>query len=156
VIASHCAVLPQSFIGISVTIAITMVSSWLLVMPKIRRVWSGEKVVISNMLRRMDHGEHLQSSASEATDTITEEPKSSRSPRASAARFSGLEPLPLPPSPPPREEKIKLKEAEAMPRSVEKEMYKLSRAIQEINNKRYGPLSTDMQPFLLLKLYVHF
>jgi hypothetical protein len=109
-----------------------MVSSWLLVMPKIRRVWSGEKVVISNMLRRMDHGTH--SAYSETTDATTEQPKSSSGTPATV-RFSGLEP------PPPSEEKIILKEEEAIPKSVEKEMYKLSRSIQAINNKRYVPRS---------------
>jgi hypothetical protein len=112
-----------------------MVSSWLLVMPKIRRVLSGEKVVISNMLRHMDHGApSTPSSVSEVPEMFTEEPKSTS--RTTSVRFSGLEPHP---PPLPREEKIILKE-EAIPKSVEKEMYKLSRAIQEMNNKRYCTL----------------
>ena len=127
----------QSFIMTIVTITVAMVSTWFLVMPKIRRVLSGEKVVISNMLRHMDHGEPTApSSHSEITDTITtEQPNKSRR-RTASVRFSGLEPHP-------REEKITLKEEDAIPKSVEKEMYTLSRAIQEINNTRYAP-STDM------------
>jgi hypothetical protein len=119
-----------------------MVSSWLIVMPKIRRVLSGEKVVLSNMLRRMDHGAHSIALSSEATDTITEQPNIGGTP--ASVRISGLEP---PPPPPARQEKIILKEEEAIPKSVEKEMYKLSRSIQEINNKRYVP-SMDMHSIL--------
>jgi hypothetical protein len=130
----------QSFMMTSITITVAMVSSWLLIMPKIRRVLSGEKVVISNMLRRMDHGEpSTPSSQSEATDTITtEQPKSSR--RTTSVRFSGLEPHP-------REEKITLKEEDAIPKSVEEEMLKLSRAIQEINNTRYAHARTCILSF---------
>jgi hypothetical protein len=126
-----------------------MVSCWLIVMPKIRRVLSGEKVVISNMLRRMDHGTPSASSSSDATDLLTEQPKMNGTP--ASVRFSGLEP---PPPPSPRAEKIVLKEDEAMPKSVEKEMYKLSRSIQEIKNKRHVPLM-DINS-VLFRLHMRF
>jgi hypothetical protein len=45
----------------------------------------GEKIVISNMLRRMDHGAH--SASSEATDTVTEQPKRSTSATPGSVSF---------------------------------------------------------------------
>jgi hypothetical protein len=72
------------------------------------------------LLRRMDHDAHSASSASETTDTMTEQPKSS-SHTLYSVKCSGLEPL--------------LLKEEAIPTSVDKEMYNLSRSIQAQVNR---------------------
>ena len=36
-------------------LSLTTVTTWVIVMPKIRRLFSGEKVVVSNMLRRVNN-----------------------------------------------------------------------------------------------------
>lgn len=107
-----------------------MIAIAFMVVPKVRRVLSGEKIVVSNLLKTM--APSTPSSLSNATNEAN--PQNAKdatkqtgqnSPRPSGTEVDGL----------PKSDRIVMKKGDALPSSVERELYRLEEVIGSIQNK---------------------
>jgi hypothetical protein len=117
-----------------------MVGNWLIVMPKIRRVWSGEQVVVSHMLRRVNNqtSEALSSdngSTKQSDDAPFSNGAATTHNAQSEAVITDTTPVLETTVQRYKKEKIVLKEDDPIPGSVEAQMYGMSRIIQKLSEK---------------------
>jgi hypothetical protein len=137
-------------------ISLSTISNWLIVMPKIRRLFSGEKVVISNMLRRVNNLASSQSTSTSsfarmsalnpitasttptiiATDSRTKDHQNNSNTENSGT--GGLNPATSDGSDDNgtrrRKPKIHLKEEDPIPKVIEQGMYAMNELIQRVTN----------------------
>jgi hypothetical protein len=105
-----------------------MVSNWFIVAPKIRRIWSGEKVVMSSVLRTMN-GTNPKSPSD--VGTIGKYGASASPPNTTQASNAVVNAEDKS-----TEQNIVLRENENIPAPVEIDLYHLSQVINSLTKKR--------------------
>jgi hypothetical protein len=107
-----------------------MVSNWFIVVPKIRRIWSGEEVVMSNVLRTMNGNVATSvgkygASASSPPNATTQASNNAVVVNAASEGESSTE-----------QNNIVLQEKENIPAPVEIDLYHLNKVINSLTKKR--------------------
>jgi hypothetical protein len=105
-----------------------MVSNWFIVAPKIRRIWSGENVVMSDVLRTMN-GTNLKSSLDEGTvGKYGASASPANAPQVSSAVANAEDES--------TEQNVVFQENDNIPAPVQIDLYHLSRVIDSLTRKR--------------------